>query len=94
VREAGKRIEWADGIDGIAYAADGEPAWDITRPCRWLWKNNSLPSMFMPKGLARIWLDVVSVRVERVQDITEEDIKAEGIEFYHQYDPRNIPLNT
>jgi len=78
VKEAIKKIEWADGIDGVAYIADDEPAWDITRPCRWVWKNKSLPSMFMPRGLARIWLEVVSVRVERVQEITEEDAIHEG----------------
>lgn len=34
---------------------------------------------FMPHWAARLWLEVVSVRVERVQQITEEDAIAEGI---------------
>jgi hypothetical protein len=33
----------------------------------------------MPKEAARIWLEVEEVRVERVQEITEEDARAEGI---------------
>ena len=32
----------------------------------------------MPREAARIFLRVLNVRVERVQDITEEDAKAEG----------------
>lgn len=38
------------------------------------------PSLFMPKEAARIFLKVKDVRVERLQDITEEDVKREGIE--------------
>lgn len=37
------------------------------------------PSIHMPKEAARIFLKVKNVRVERLQDITEEQAKAEGI---------------
>ena len=38
------------------------------------------PSIHMPRWACRLVLPLVSVRVERVQDITEEDAKAEGVE--------------
>lgn len=37
------------------------------------------PSIHMPKEAARIWLKVTDVRVERLQDITDDGAKAEGM---------------
>lgn len=39
------------------------------------------PSIHMPKEAARIWLKVTDVRVERLQDITEDGAKEEGANF-------------
>ena len=36
------------------------------------------PSIHMPKEAARIWLKVTDVRVERLQEITDDDAIAEG----------------
>ena len=49
------------------------------------------PSIHMPREAARLFLTVKEVRVEGLQDITEEDVKAEGIKSYwaepHRDDP-------
>ena len=37
------------------------------------------PSIHMPKEAARIWLKVMDVRVERLQDITADGIRNEGL---------------
>lgn len=37
------------------------------------------PSIHMPKETARIWLKVTDVKAERVQDITADDIRREGL---------------
>ena len=45
-----------------------------TKPLSGKWR----PALLMPRWACRLVLPLVSVRVERVQDITEEDAKAEG----------------
>lgn len=70
VREAFSNIEYG------AHAAQSFRADDLGSDDFLKWK----PSIHMPKAIARIWLEVVSVRVERVNDITEDDAAAEGVE--------------
>ena len=59
---------------GIAFAADGDGESQlIGENVRWR------PSIHMPKWASRLWLRVVDVQVERLQDISSEDALAEGI---------------
>lgn len=44
----------------------------------WNYSWSKRPSIHMPKEAARIWLKVTDVRVERLQDVTEDGAKAEG----------------
>lgn len=66
------RETWKKAPNGYYYYEDWQKnvIADITK-----WK----PSIHMPKEAARIWLKVTDVRVERLQEITEDGCIAEGI---------------
>lgn len=65
------RETWKKAPNGYYYYEDWQKnvIADITK-----WK----PSIRMPKEAARIWLKVTDVKVERLQNITEDGSKAEG----------------
>ena len=76
----------------IIYRADGLPDWEGEEELiRWR------PSIHMPRWASRILLEITDVRVERLQDITEEQALAEGIIphvrggwHWHPHDPSNV----
>ena len=43
------------------------------------WPKGWKPSIHMPKEACRIWLEITNIRVERLQNITRSDIRAEGL---------------
>lgn len=83
---------WVKETFAPRYFDDGRPGFraDWTERAAELcpepkWK----PSIFMPRALSRITLEVTRVRVERLQDLTPEDAIAEGAShaYSHQTSP-------
>jgi hypothetical protein len=66
------RETWKKAPNGYYYYEDWQRN-DIADVTKWK------PSIHMPKEAARIWLKVTNVRVERLQDITIDGIRNEGI---------------
>jgi hypothetical protein len=59
----------------IAYRATHKPS-DLEEG--WFETIQWKPSIHMPRWVCRLVLEITNVRLERVQDITEDDAKAEG----------------
>lgn len=72
------RETWKKAPNGYYYYEDWQRN-DIADVTKWK------PSIHMPKEAARIWLKVTDVRVERLQDMTSEQISREGVEVEYPH---------
>lgn len=75
--------------EGVIYRED----WSRTCDPKIL-KGKWKPSIFMPRDLCRISLEIVSVRVERLNDISEADAEAEGLERFSPNSWKNYEFKT
>lgn len=85
-------------IENCPYGKSGDVLWVRETVCEHGFEGNYLyradgvtlptdsdkwtPSIHMPKDACRIWLEVIEVKAERLQDITEEDAISEGVLEY------------
>ena len=72
------RETWCKGLERYIYRADYSDTEKFYRDGKEI-EMKWHPSLHMPKEAARIWLKVTDVKVERLQDITADSIRNEGL---------------
>jgi hypothetical protein len=73
---AGLHVEYAADGEVLSWKTDYEPKeYNVYRNGRKIWR----PSIFLPKNCVRLAGKIKEVRLQRLQDISEEDAVSEGL---------------
>lgn len=78
IRETFGLVPSACGGEDVVYAADYQDGSDRAAGVRYR------PSIHMPRWASRISLELTHIRVERLQDVSESDARAEGAPDYEE----------
>lgn len=84
VKETWRTLKAYDALPPSRVPREGAQIWcdaDGKPPAATGW-GRTRQSIFMPRWASRLTLEVVSVRVERLQEITEADALAEGVSLF------------
>lgn len=81
VREAAANVALPGYPEVVFYRADDDARLGHATPPGTKWR----PSIHMPRTWSRLTLIVTATKVERLQDITEDDAKAEGVYLHRSW---------
>lgn len=91
VRETWQETTWLHPSNeeyGYIYKASENGREWAANDESWTWK----PSLFMPKSACRLFLEITDIRIERLQEISANDIKSEGVSYTIDYYPNLLDL--
>jgi hypothetical protein len=88
---------YQEGELGLYYLADKERIDEETIPEDYAVYRDyaccKVPAIHMQKSVARIWLEVTDIKVEKAQEITEQDAIAEGVESWTEERLKSKPTH-